>query len=98
MTHHQQSSSSLLVLLICLCLVSLAILPLIQGVVFFTEMVASSAEPGDHFEQAELEDDLLMGMGDEDTAARKTRSKYGLAQLFLPSAFFLPQTPPPKFS
>lgn len=98
MTHHQPPSSSLLVLLICLCLVILAILPFLQGVVFFTEMVASGAEPGDHFEQAELEDDLLMGMGDKDTAASKTRSKCGLAQLCLPSGFFLPQTPPPKFS
>lgn len=60
-------------------------------------MVASSGEPADYLEQAEVvEDDLLMAMGGKEIATGLSPSKCSLAQLRFWSALFSPQTPPPK--
>lgn len=60
-------------------------------------MVASSTEPGDCFEQAEVvEDELFIGMVGKETATGLSPSKCSLAQLRFRSALFSPQTPPPK--
>jgi hypothetical protein len=97
MIKQTRSAIVLLRLLICLCLSSLAILPMLYAVGSPTmEMAASDAEHGPLFEQFELEDDLDFALISRAFTTGVSGSKHGAAQLSFQSALLSPVIPPPK--